>query len=206
MTPLLIPALLVVALLLAPHPGIAQVESRNLVMIDPVQFISLYNISYHRALSPSMTVGGSVHGGPSFLSDVTGLSDVGVVAEGHYYLGGAAFQGFHAGVVFSFDNLRIELPEMVYDSASDTYRETGGTEVQKYTPFSAGLRFGWMWRSSGGLTLDVAAGADLVTGSRDPNPDGHGAMFSSIGMDDIAFLLSRNGIWPAGSVRIGYQW
>jgi|GEM_PF-842204 len=171
----------------------------NMILVDPVKFFTLYNMSYYRAVSPTVVVGGGIQS-PTGLVDATGIGVIGDVA---YYPTGKVFRGFHFGGGISYNNLTSTRSTYSYDPTIQDY--TYVTTKETVAPIAINATIGWHWYPWDEFATEIGLGADLVTNGYPKEAGDRGSSF--IGMEDnIPFVAVRNGIWPSLRFRIGYAW
>lgn len=158
----------------------------NMIYLDPVKFIELFNLGYQRAISPSFSVGGMLQA-PTQLSDADG---VGAIVEGRYYPGGHPFRGFHVGGNISYNHVTTQM----YDDISQSDQE------RTIDPFSIGVSVGWHWYPWSDFAVEFALGADYVVNGVRKN-DRYALDYYA-----VPFVSNLRGINPAGHIHIGYSW
>jgi hypothetical protein len=153
----------------------------NMISTDPIKFWLFYNISYYRAISPHVVVGGGIQL-PTAMGDreITGF---GVNLEARFYIGGKPLRGFFMNPIFSFNSLSYEM----YN-----WDAPGNTKV-KDTPASLGLMMGWNWYPWEEFATTISIGADYN--------------FSATSEEGLLGLGSdKQGVVPAARFTIGYAW
>ena len=158
-------------------------ELKNMLLINPIKFINLFNASYYRGIGPNLAVGGTLQTPTVLLGDEA--SGFGLAAEVLYYTSGKLFRGFHLGGYISYDVV--------------TYRAwqidaNGGGSTQEVTehPFSVGGYMGWnMWLGNEFVT-------ELVFGAEyNANPTSEAI---------LSLLGDKKGIIPYFALKVGHAW
>ena len=115
---------------------------RNMLVINPLKFFLFYNLSYFRAVSPAIAVGGGVQ-----FPTISGLGGFGVNAETRFYPSERALRGFYAAPNVSYNTLSID------DESASAY--------------SIGILIGWQWFPGDDFAMGLGIGVDYYKGSSD---------------------------------------
>lgn len=151
---------------------------KNMVMVDPIKFIGIFNASYYRAITPSIAVGGTIQTPTNVIDD--DISGFGLQGDVLFYPTGKTFRGFHIGGKAS------------YDAVSYTSFEINGPVDRTDHPFSIGTYIGWNWWPFDELATELGLGAQYN--------------ISVVEDDNLFFYNSKKGVSPYGFFRVGYAW
>jgi hypothetical protein len=162
----------------------------NMVLVDPVRFYSYFNVGYQRAVSPVLSVGGSVMVPTQF----TNASGAAITAEGRFYPGGTMFRGFHLGGNFTYSGIKHEYQQYDYEQGTTS---TISTDI----PSSLGMSLGWQMYPWDDFVLDLSFGADYNLSGPDPRNNGN-----YFGGGNLPFLNSYKGFFPSIHFGVGYAW
>jgi hypothetical protein len=155
----------------------------HMISSDPIKFWQFYNISYYRAISPQIVVGGGIQL-PTALGDRE-MTGFGVNLEARFYLSGKPFRGFHLNPVFTFNSISYE--SYMWDSQGPTNAKI------KDTPASIGLLMGWHWYPWEEFGTQIAFGADYnISGT------------SESGI--LGLASEKVGVVPSARFTVGYSW
>jgi len=117
------------------------ITPRNqMIVVNPLKFLLLYNVSYFHTLSPSVALGGGVQFPTP--KDVNGY---GLSAEIRFYPSGKSPRGFYVA------------PNVAYSTLWSSEHKT--------KPFSAGLLVGWQWFPGSDFAMGLGIGVDYYIGS-----------------------------------------
>ncbi len=116
----------------------------NMVVINPLKFFLFYNLSYFRALSNNIAVGGGFQ-----VPTLSELSGFGVNAEMRFHPSGKALRGFYIA------------PNVSYTILSENSQSAGA--------FSVGALAGWQWFPGDEFAIGLGIGVDrwILWGSND---------------------------------------
>ena len=152
----------------------------NMIVINPLKFFYMYNLSFYHRLSNSVVVGGGLQ--TPAISYVKGF---GVLAEVRLHPSGKAMRGFYVA------------PNVSYNSIGSDFEQYGGSSSESITTssISVGGLVGWQWFWGDDFALGLGIGMDyyFLSGSyQDEN-----------GSDPFS---SYSGTFPALRFDIGYAW
>jgi hypothetical protein len=116
----------------------------SVLLVNPLKFFLLYNLSYMHRVSPSLVIGGGMQ-----LPTVAGVHGLGVNAEVRIHPSGKAPRGFYIA------------PNVGYTSL-----EAGNATAN---PFSIGILLGWQWFPGDDFAIGLGIGADYYSGSTSVN-------------------------------------
>jgi hypothetical protein len=122
----------------------------NMIVINPLKFFLFYNLSYYRAVSKNIVVGGGLQ-----MPTPSGLSGFGINAEMRFHPSGKALRGFYIA------------PNISYNSLTETI---SGNETTT-NPFSIGILAGWQWFPGDEFAMGLGIGVDYYTGSISDNSE-----------------------------------
>lgn len=160
----------------------------HMIALDPVKFFTLFNIGYQHAITPQITVGGSVQA----TTQLVQAEGWGIAAEGRFYPDGHPFRSFHVDASLGYNDITTEEHSYEYETGKES------TETIQIAPVTAGVKIGWHWYPWKDLAVDAALGADYNFGG---DPDSRELWNSS-----LPFMSAAHGITPSVRINIGYAW
>jgi len=113
---------------------------RSILLVNPLKFFLLYNLSYMHRVSSDVVVGGGFQ-----IPTIAGIDGFGFNAEVRIHPSGKAPRGFYVAPNIGYYKLRADNFE------SD--------------PFSIGILLGWQWFPGDDFAIGLGIGADYYTGS-----------------------------------------
>jgi hypothetical protein len=156
---------------------------KNMVTVDPFKLITLFNISYYRALSPSVAVGATIQA--PFHTEMTNESSgVGLHVDALYFPTGKVFRGFNLGGKLAYDMVTY-----------DAYESNGPVERTDHPVSLVGF-IGWNWWPMSEMVAGVTLGAEYQINEIDRNP---------MSWDPLFFRESK-GLFPYAGLKIGFAW
>jgi hypothetical protein len=112
----------------------------SILLVNPLKFFLLYNLTYMRRVSSDAVVGGGVQ-----IPTIAGIDGFGVNAEVRFHPSGKAPRGFYIAPNIGYYRLRV-----------------GDVESN---PFSIGVLLGWQWFPGDDFAMGLGIGFDYYTGS-----------------------------------------
>jgi hypothetical protein len=152
----------------------------NMLIINPLKFFYMYNLSYYRRLNETMVIGAGLQ-----TPSLTGLSGFGANVEARFHPSGKAMRGFYVAPNASFNSLSTDFTEFGSD----------GSERVSTTTFSVGGLVGWQWFPGDDFAIGLGIGVDYYFLSGDYK--------DSTGSNPFG---SYDGTFPALRFDIGYAW
>jgi len=113
---------------------------RSILLVNPLKFFLLYNLSYMHRVSSDVVVGGGFQ-----IPTIAGIDGFGFNAEVRIHPSAKAPRGFYIAPNIGYYRLRADNFE------SD--------------PFSIGILLGWQWFPGDDFAIGLGIGADYYTGS-----------------------------------------
>lgn len=112
----------------------------NMLIVNPLKFFWMYNLSYYRRLNEVVVVGGGLQ-----TPTISGLGGFGANAEIRFHPSGKAMRGFYAA-----PNVSYNLFMPTYDDAPD----------ESVSAFSVGGLLGWQWFPGDDFAIGLGIGVD----------------------------------------------
>ena len=112
----------------------------NILFVNPLKFLLLYNLSCMHRASPNVAIGGGLQ-----TPTLGGVDGWGVNAEVRIHPSGKSPRGFYIAPNVSYNNLHA-----------------GNTTS---TPFSVGVLLGWQWFPGDEFAMGLGIGVDYYSGS-----------------------------------------
>ncbi len=160
-------------------------ELKNMVLINPIKFIYLFNASYYRGIGSNFAIGGTLQT-PTVLLDDNNASGFGLAGDFLYYPSGKLFRGFHLGGNIAYDV--VTYSSWRFDAVSGG----GSTQEETEHPFSIGGYMGWNFWLSKEFVTEIVFGAEY---NANPTTD---AVLSPLG--------DKKGVIPYFALKIGHAW
>jgi hypothetical protein len=113
---------------------------RSIILVNPLKFFLLYNLSYLHRVSPDVVMGGGFQ-----IPTIAGIDGFGINAEVRIHPSGKAPRGFYVA------------PNIGY------FRLHSGNFTSD--PFSIGMLLGWQWFPGEDFAMGLGIGIDYYTGS-----------------------------------------
>jgi len=113
---------------------------KNILLINPLKFFLLYNLTYMHRVSSDVVMGGGFQ-----IPTIAGIDGFGLNAEVRFHPSGKAPRGFYVAPNIGYYRLRVD------DFESD--------------PFSVGVLLGWQWFPGDDFAMGLGIGVDYYTGS-----------------------------------------
>jgi hypothetical protein len=113
---------------------------RNILLVNPLKFFLLYNLSYMHRVSSNLLMGGGFQ-----IPTIAGIDGFGLNAEVRIHPSGKAPRGFYVAPNIGYYRLRA-----------------AGFESD---PFSIGVLLGWQWFPGDDFAMGLGIGVDYYTGS-----------------------------------------
>jgi hypothetical protein len=112
----------------------------SILLVNPLKFFLLYNLTYMRRVSSDAVVGGGVQ-----IPTIAGIDGFGVNAEVRFHPSGKAPRGFYVAPNIGYYRLRVG-------------------DIESH-PFSVGVLLGWQWFPGDDFAMGLGIGIDYYTGS-----------------------------------------
>jgi hypothetical protein len=155
----------------------------NMITINPLKFIIFYNLSYYRALSPSIAVGGGLQ--IPTLHDIGGF---GLNGEVRFYPSQKALRAFYIAPNFSYTYLSYSYSSYDVNGNHTSSSNASGSST------SIGVLLGWQWFPGDEFAIGLGLGADYYF------------LSASAGGSSVDFGSLGKGTVPALRFDIGYAW
>jgi len=154
----------------------------NMITINPLKFIVFYNLSYYRALSPSIAIGGGLQ-----LPTLHGFGGVGASGEMRIYPSGKALRGFYIAPNVSYTYITYSYSFPDGSGNFNSYNSSGNTST-------VGFLLGWQWFPGDEFAIGLGLGMDYYF------------LSTNAGAQYVNFGAFGNGAAPALRFDIGYAW
>ena len=153
---------------------------QHMLVINPLKFFWMYNLSYYTRIDKSMVVGGGLQ-----MPAISGFNGWGANAEVRFHPSGKAMRGFYVA------------PNVSYNSLSTDFSDFGGDGSDELTSsaISVGALVGWQWFPGDDFAIGLGIGVDYYFLTADANDSEGNNAFDSY-----------DGTFPALRFDIGYAW
>jgi hypothetical protein len=155
----------------------------NAITVNPLKFFLFYNLTYYRALSPSLAFGIGAQ-----IPTLHDLGGFGLNGELRFYPSEKSLRGFYIAPNVSYTHITYTFS--TYDISGNASSSSDGSG----TSTSIGVLIGWQWFPGDEFAIGLGIGVDYYF------------LSAGVGGSSVDFGSLGNGTVPALRFDIGYGW